>query len=137
MKKINLRICVFAMLSSLFSFGLAQSLGFTPIAFTIQNGNIIEDSHKWRRSPALNQALPLVSYDTTEECLYFESEELIEGLSVQILDESEVVVEQQIMTIQPDEYATINVSNLSEGLYFIRIYMNGRTYIGEFEPGGI
>ena len=56
---------------------------------------------------------------------------------MQILDESGVVVEQQIMTIQPDEYATIDVSNLSEGLYFIRIYMNGRTYIGEFEVEGI
>lgn len=137
MKKFNLRICVFAMLSSLFSFGLAQSLGFTPITFTIQNGDIIGDSHNWRRSPALNQTLPLVSYDTAEECLYFESEELIDGLSVQILDESGVVVEQQIMTIQPDEYATIDVSNLSEGLYFIKIYMNGRTYIGEFEVEGI
>ena len=125
------------MLSSLFSFGLAQSLGFTPITFTIQNGNITGHTHNWRRAPASNQTLPLVSYDIAEECLYFESEELIDGLSVQILDESGVVVEQQIMTIQPDEYATIDVSNLSEGLYFIRIYMNGRTYIGEFEVEGI
>lgn len=46
MKRFNLRICVFAMLSSLFSFGLAQSLGFTPITFTIQNGIITGDSHK-------------------------------------------------------------------------------------------
>ena len=125
------------MLSSLFSFGLAQSLGFTPITFTIQNGNITGHTHNWRRAPASNHTLPLVSYDIAEECLYFESEELIDGLSVQILDESGVVVEQQIMTIQPDEYATIDVSNLSEGLYFIRIYMNGRTYIGEFEVEGI
>lgn len=137
MKKFNLRICVFAMLSSLFSFGLAQSLGFTPITFTIQNGNITGNSHKWRRSPASNQTLPVVFYDIAEECLYFDSKELIDGLSVQILDESEIVVKQQIIRIQPGEYTTINVNYLSEGIYYIRTYMKGRTYIGEFEVEGI
>ena len=137
MKKINLRICVFAMFSCLFSFGLAQSLDSIPIPFTMLKGDIIGDAHGWHRGPAQNQSLPVVYYDTTEEFLYFESEELINGLSVQIVDESGVIIEEQIMTIQPDVYTTIDVSNLSEGLYFIIIYMNGRTYIGEFEPGGI
>lgn len=125
------------MLSSLFSFGLAQSLDSIPVPFTALNGEIIGNSHNRHRAPVMTQPLPIVYYNTTEECLYFESEESIKGLSVEIVDESGVVVEQQIMTIQPNEYATIDVSSLSEGLYFIIIYMNGHTYIGEFEPGGI